>query len=61
MDTFKNFETLKNKKTKSDEKLSILKLIDLENNNDEYKLKLITYLLSVSGDRDIEVKNKSNE
>lgn len=61
MDAFKNFESLKNKKTKSDEKLIILNLIDIDKNDDDFNLKLITYLLSVSGDRDINIKTKSNE
>jgi elongation factor 3 len=58
---FTNVDSLKNKKTKSDEKITILNSIDLNNTNDEYKLKLVSYLLTTSGDRDVQIKTKSNE
>jgi len=47
-----------NKKTKPDEKLSILNNIELDS-NDETKLKLISYLLTLSGDRNQTVSDKA--
>ena len=72
MDNYiKTSEKLKNKKTKPDEKMVILNSImnDLQqidhtnqiNNtsNDEYKIKLFSYILGATGDRDINVKTKA--
>ncbi len=47
-----------NKKTKPDEKLAIVNNIQLDV-TDEFKLKLISYLLTLSGDRNQDVSDKA--
>lgn len=52
--------TMTNKKTKSSDKLNLLNSIELDQSK-EYQIKMITYLLSVVGDRDKEVSTKTFE
>jgi elongation factor 3 len=56
--SFNFASALTNKKTKSSDKLNLLNSIEL-NNSTEFQIKLITYLLSVVGDRDKAVQQKT--
>jgi elongation factor 3 len=56
---FNNLHQLNNKKTKPNEKFSILNSIDLTQKGDEFKIKLCSYLLLATGERNLEVQTKA--
>jgi len=62
----KNSDQLYNKKVKADEKIKILESINFNeftnlNELEDYKIKLCSYILSATGDKDINVQNKAIE